>query len=50
MDLIATHGCSNMLYEVSNYSIEVQKYCMICINCTNIATKIKIITNHFILV
>lgn len=41
IDLIATHGCSNMLYEISNDSLEVQNFVLICKNCTSVATKTK---------
>lgn len=41
IDLLATHGCSNMLYEISNDSLEVQNFVLICKNCTSIATKVK---------
>lgn len=40
IDLIATHGCSNMIYEISKDSIEVQQYSLICQTCTGIATKV----------
>ncbi|QKE44498.1 putative RNA polymerase 132 kDa subunit [Yalta virus] len=41
MDILATHGVSNILYEVSKDSIEAQLNVNICQNCTNVATSIS---------
>lgn len=41
IDVLATHGVSNILYEVSKDSIEAQTYVNICQNCTNIATSVS---------
>lgn len=41
VDLFATHGCANLIYEISNDSLELQSYVMICKNCSNIGTKIN---------
>lgn len=41
IDLLATHGCSNMIYEITQDSLELQSYVMMCKICSNIATKIN---------
>lgn len=39
-DILATHGVSNLIYEISKDSIEVQENVFICQNCTEVATLI----------
>lgn len=46
IDVLATHGCTNILYEVSKDSIESQQYTLICTNCSNIATIVKTNSGH----
>lgn len=41
MDVLATHGVANILYEVSKDSIEAQTIVNICQNCTNVATTVS---------
>lgn len=37
-DILATHGVSNLIYEISKDAIEVQENVYICKNCTDVAT------------
>lgn len=41
VDILTTHGCSNILYEISHDSIELQQYTFICKNCTGIAIEME---------
>lgn len=40
IDVLATHGVSNILYEISKDTIEAQNEVNICQNCTNVATTV----------
>lgn len=40
-DLLITHGCTNMIYEISRDPIDMQTQSLVCTNCTSVATKIK---------
>ncbi|AKS26425.1 putative RPO132-like RNA polymerase subunit [Diachasmimorpha longicaudata entomopoxvirus] len=41
IDVLAAHGCGNILFEISQDELEVQEYVYICRNCSNLATLVK---------